>query len=599
MAPVSERRPSAADRFARFLSSAHLPVWVALLGALLCSPALFIGFHLDDLAHRHMLSDLPLGPELLQAYESPFGIANGEPASIHWQIEQGFAPWWTVPDLLVSLWRPISEWTHRLDMLLWFDSAVAMHIHSLLWFVALLVAVAVLYRSVWGVGTVSGLAALFYAIDHTHGFAVGWIANRNAIIAACFAVVALCLFRRAEGRFWPLCGSAAVLACALFSGEGALAITTYMAGYALLVVDWPLRRRLMSLLPAFAVVVVYRAAYQWMGRGAHGSGLYIDPAREPLQFLSAVVERAPVLLLGALGLPPAEAYMFLDGGTRTGLYVAACLLGLLFLVLIGPLLRVDREARGWAFGAALSLIPACSTHPHNRLLFFVGLGLMALLSQLFHGYVQPDQSFVPAGAFRRWTTPLAASLVGFRLFVSPLLLPLMACSIVLTAPIGRGLQRFVYRSDLAGQQLIVLHAQDYYQVKLLPSAYALAGRPMPRRIRALSFGTGPVVARRLGKRTLELEWPEGLLARPADELYRAADLPLGDGAEVVVPGMRVQVVEERTDGRVLRARFEFDTDLDAPDMRWVRFAGQQWQDFRWSEVGDALRTESSGSLVGL
>lgn len=598
---MSEPVSPAAARFARFLCTPRLPLWLGLIGVLLCAPAVFIGFHLDDLAHRHMFSDRPLGKELYAAYESPFGIANGEPASMRWQITEGFAPWYTVPNLLISMWRPIAEWTHRLDMALWFDSAVAMHLHSLLWFLALLYAVTVLYRLAHGPTTVAGMAALLYTIDHTHGFAVGWIANRNVLIAAFFAVCALALFVRAEGRWGWLCGSALALGLSLLSGEGALAITGYMASYALCVSRGPFFRRLGSLLPALVVVVAWRLVYQAIGRGAHGSGLYIDPLREPLPFLLAVVERAPVLLLGALGLPPAETFLFVGAGGRAWLWGLACALSLMFVLILWPLLRADRKARAWALGAVLALLPACTTHPHNRLLFFVGIGLMALLSQVFHGYVEPAQAgWLPtAPGYRRLTTPFAASLVGFRLLVSPALLPLMACSVAFTAPIDRGLSAMLERADLPGKQLVVLHAQDYYQVKLLPSAYALAGLTPPRRIRALSFGSGPVIARRVGKRSLELEWPEGLLSSPADELYRAAHLPLGEGAEVVIPGMKVQVVQQRPDGRVGRARFEFDTDLDASEMRWVRFDERQWRDVTWSDVGDALRTESKEALVGL
>jgi hypothetical protein len=123
---------------------------LALLGALGCAPSLFIGFHLDDYVHRYLLSELPGAAELLVAYESPFGIANGDPATNHWQIEQGYAPWWTYPDLLVSLWRPLSEATHRLDAALFPDSAALQHAHSLLWFFALVWATAALYRGMLG-----------------------------------------------------------------------------------------------------------------------------------------------------------------------------------------------------------------------------------------------------------------------------------------------------------------------------------------------------------------------------------------------------------------------------------------------------------------
>ncbi len=114
---MSLSQEARASRLRDYLEHPRLAIALALLATLLCSPSLFIGFHLDDYAHRYLLSELPGGPELHAAYVSPFGIANGQPASIHWQIEEGYAPFWTAPQLLVSLWRPVSELTHRLDAL--------------------------------------------------------------------------------------------------------------------------------------------------------------------------------------------------------------------------------------------------------------------------------------------------------------------------------------------------------------------------------------------------------------------------------------------------------------------------------------------------
>src|SRR6185436_4269008 len=104
--------------------------------------------------------------------------------------------------LLISLYRPVSAATHQLDAWLWPDSAFLQHAHSLAWAFALVLAVTALYRCVMGVTTVAGLAALLYAVDQAHGFAIGWIANRNAIVCAVFGVLALLAHvrARADGR---------------------------------------------------------------------------------------------------------------------------------------------------------------------------------------------------------------------------------------------------------------------------------------------------------------------------------------------------------------------------------------------------------------
>ena len=192
-------------RLEALLVAPALPWLLGVLGVVLTSPSLGIGFHLDDYLHRFVYSGSVAGRKLLEAYGSPFGIANGDPASNRWQIEQGYAPWWTPAELLVSPFRPLSALSHQLDAALWPDNALAMHAHSLLWYAALCVAATLLYRSLTGRSNpLAGLCALLYAIDYPHGFAVGWIANRNAVIAACFGMVSLLAYVEGRNRRSPL-----------------------------------------------------------------------------------------------------------------------------------------------------------------------------------------------------------------------------------------------------------------------------------------------------------------------------------------------------------------------------------------------------------
>ena len=596
---VSDKAKTAAKglRVDGVLCSRYLPLWLGALGALLCLPAVGIGFHLDDLTHRHLFSDLPLADDLRRAYQSPFGIANGSPESIQWQIEQGYAPWWTKRDLLLSMWRPISTWTHGLDARWFFDSPALMHLHSLAWWFVALVCVTLCYRQIWGRTNLAGFAALLYALDHTHGFAVGWIANRNALLSTAFAVAALWAQYRTQRSAWYRLVSPLCLLAALLSGEAALAVMGYMVGHAVWIAPGSLRKRFGLVAPHLILVVGWRIVYRVLGRGAHGSGLYIDPGQEPFTFLLAVLERLPVLLLGALGLPPAEAYVFADPWLQVLLWCLGLGLLVVFGALIWPLVRADRQARVWAFGALTGLVPMCSTHPHNRLLYLVGLGLMGLLAQLVHGYLE-GAPFTLRPAFP-WAPRLTRLLVGFRLWMSPVLLPAMACSVAFTTPIQRGLNAMVAQDAWAGETLVVLHAQDYFQVKLLPTAYALAGAKPPAQIVALSFGKGPMLARRLGPRTLELEWPRGLLADPLDALYRDPRDLMPVGYTVQVEGVRIQVTGLLSDGRVRQARVEFDRPLDSAGMHWVRYHGRRWYDVDWGAVHGSLRTKSADPLVGL
>lgn len=578
-------------RLGAWLVHPRFVVRIAVLAALWVAPSLLIGFHLDDHVHRYLFSGLPGSDALWRAYQSPFGIANGEPSVNRWQIEHGYAPWWTDPDLLISLYRPLSELTHRVDAWLWPDAAWIQHLHSCAWYAALVVAATLLYRGIAGAGTVGALAALLYAVDHTHGFAAGWIANRNALVSACLGVLALWAHDRgrAGASMRHSVAAPVLLLGALFAGEGAVAIVGYLVAYALFLDRAALPRRIASLVPAGAVVAGWRVAYAIEGRGAHGSGLYLDPAHEPLKFLAAAIERVPILFLGEIGLPPAELYTLGSPTWVHGMWLFAVLASLAFVVAAAPLLRVDRTARFWALGAAVALVPACTTHPNNRLLFFVGLGVLGLLSQLWHAAVEGRVWAPGSGPLRPLARGVIGTVTGFHLFVSPALLPLAACSVALSASVERSARSLLDAPDASKHDLVLVSAPDYFYVKLVPVLAALEHRAPPRRLRALSFGAVPVTATRTDARTLELDYAGGILAHPLLELYRARDLPMPVGTRVALDGLAIEVLATTGDGRPRRVRFAFDVPLEDRSLRWMVWKGNGYAPFALPRVGQRKR----------
>ena len=601
--PAPGARGNWLPRLVAALEHPRLGLWLAAVATLLALPSFAAGFQLDDYVHRYMLSSRPGAAELLHAYESPFGIANGERAVNHWQIEQGYAPWWTYPDLLVSLWRPLSEATHRFDAALFPDSAALQHTHNLLWLFALVVATTALYRGLLGRNSISGVAAVMFALDHCHGFAAGWIANRNVLVASTFGVLALhayvqarCAPRTARSP-GKLALSWALLAAALLSGEGAAAIAAYMLGYALFVEQGALRSRLLAVLPHVLLVVAWRAVYTAIGRGARFSGLYLDPAREPWVFAGAVLERLPFLGLGQLLAPPAESAVFGPAWTHLPLYLFALLICAIAIFSLRFLLRVDGRARAFALGAVAALVLGCGTHPNNRLLFFAGIGVMPLLSQLWHAALM-NAPYLPVRAWpRRIVHVFAAVSVGFRLFVSPLLLPITAFSVALSAPIAGQVRSALAAAD--GRELIVVSAPEFFYVKLVPVFAALENKPVPEHLRALSFGAIPLQVTRSDARTLELRYHGGILGSPLLELYRARSLALPIGTRVELAGLHIEVTQLTADGRVSAARFVFAHPLEDPRYRWIRWQGDRYVPFAPPPLGATVALPPARIRLGL
>lgn len=573
----------------RLVTHARLPWWLAIAAMLLTSHSLWMGFHLDDYIHRYLLSDLPGAADLLRAYESPFGVANGEPLINRWQVEHGYAPWWIDRDLLVSLWRPISYATHELDALLWPDNAFAMHAINLLWFGALVVVVTRLYRQVMGPTAIAGLASLFYALSHTNGFAVGWIANRNALVSAGFGVLALTFYDRGRSHggaarlLSPLC-----LIAALLSGEGSVAVLGYMLAHAMFLDTNTWRARLIALSPHVAIVVTWRVVYNFLGHGAHGSGLYLDPIREPLAFAIAATTRLPLLIMGQLAIPPAEGYVLGPPAWAPAILMFAWVVTALFALSVFGLARADRVARFWLAGVLFALVPNCTTYANNRLLFFVGIGAMGLLAQLWIGFLS-RAVWVPSNPLLR---ALAHTFVGaaafLHLFISPLLLPLATQSVAFTRPINPALAELTNDSDLAHQDLLLLTAPEYFYVKLIPVMRALAHEQPAHAIHALSYGPVATQVRRVDTHTLVVDYDGGILPDITTQLYRRADIPMHVGERFDYAGVEVEVLAIEADGRANQVRFRFARSLDSDVFRVMNWNGEAFVATQLPKVGDAI-----------
>lgn len=561
---------------ADLIVSPRLPLFLGLLSMALASPSLFIGLNLDDYLHRYCGLGMPGSHEICPSYWSLFTIIPGVPRLTHKLMEDGFAPWWTNETLRVAFLRPVTSFTHRLDYALFPESPLLMHLHSMLWLGAAVCIATLLYRRVMGVGLLSATTAFAFAVNHVHAMPVGWIANRNALIGAFFGTAALVSYVKSrELRSARL--EAAGVAClllGLLGGEIALGAWAYLLAHALVLDDAPVSERVRALLPYLLATVAWRLAYNLMGFGAAGSGLYIDPVAEPLVFLSVLPERIPLLLLGTFGFPPAEAAFFVTGKLAWLAVVGSVSFTALIAVSVWAIVRYDRFARFWMLGTLLALIPACTAIPHNRLLYFASLGAMGVVVALLNAFRSLDPR-LPRGAWGKATRIFAILSGGLHLFVSPLFLPLLAVEILVTRSITDVAvpSAFVELTDPPRQELIILTAPEYYSGTFPRLLARLERRPDMERQRLLSVGPVALDVRRLDAHRLEVTFEGGLLGPMLTRLYRGRNDPFAPGDRVALQGLTIDVTRVTDDGRPLVAIFTFEKQLDSPDLCWV-----VWQD---------------------
>ncbi len=560
------------QRTVSFLGSPRFPIWVVLLALGLGLPSLWAPLIADDYIHRIRLS----AEHHFAGFNVPpydlFTFGSGEPEQRRQLMEEGAFAWWTAKGFKMAFWRPLSTATHVLDHHLWPDSAIAMHAHGLLWFGVLLLALAVLYgrfHPPW----IAGLALCLYAFDDARGMVLAFVANRNALIAAVFAVGALIAYDRWRRDDWVPGKLLApgLYTIALLGGESALAITGYLLGYALFLDRDSSFRRFVPLAPFGLITIVWALLYRSMGYGTHGSGIYMHPADEPVRFALALLERAPVLLLGQFAGPPSDLWLGYPPQVATGVYAFALLFIALFLRLLWPQLRAHPECRFWLFGSLIALIPVCATFPSDRLLVFVGIGAMGLVASFL-------ASVFDRGATSRDARPpvsrrvAALLLVSIHLFLAPLLLPLRALTTLPLAAVVEGVNRSLPSGEaLRERTLVVVSAPADGVVAYVPIQRAALDLPRPKRLRLLATGKADVQLTRLDAHTLRVRPAAGFIASEVERMVRSRSIPMSVGEQVELTDMSVEVTAVTVDGRPAEAEFRFDRPLEDPTWLWVRW----------------------------
>jgi hypothetical protein len=572
------------------LRSRHLQVVAAALAVVLALPSLGVGWMIDDYWHRTVLLERSRLCELLGSPSEMFRFFRGDPNRTGRIIDLGLFPWWTDPGLKAELLQALTVLTHRLDYALWPDSPVLMHAHNLFWLGAVAAVTAVFYRRMLGPTWAAGVAALLFAVDDARGPTVGFLANRNALVAATFGVSALIAHDRwrRDGSRPSAMLSPLLLLAALFSKEEGIGTCAYLAAYAMFVDPAGQMRGILRLWPHVAAVVGWAALRASWGYGVRDVGLYIDPLTDTGRFLSAAVGRLPILLLGQWTPIPAEVSAVLPPPLLAGLSWFAAAFVLLLLSAMLPLLRRDPIARFWAAGMILAAIPVCATLPMDRLLTFPGIGAFGLLAR-FWAFVFGDGVVPAMSERRRVPAPMMAIawfLMAIHAVIAPIVLPFRAAG-----PIGpRWIEHRLYvRAPLgpsAGDRtLVIVNAPSVAHATYLILLRDVDGQPVPRYTRVLAPAMPSVTIRRLDERTLAIRPRGGYLRWALDQVFRSERRPLAHGEQVKLTGMTITVTALTDDGRPAEATFRFDVPLESPSLLWLCFRGNTFEPFVPPAVG--------------
>ncbi|HSL16884.1 MAG TPA: hypothetical protein VLB51_03170 [Methylomirabilota bacterium] len=570
------------------LASPTAPWLAAAVMLVLCLPALRVGWVADDYYHRAILHGKGAPAALDDPLRDLFVFVPDD-ARADTLRDVGVVPWWGDPDLSLGFLRPVTAATHILDHRLWPDHPALHHAQSMLWFAAAVVLVGLTYRRIHGLTATAGLAVLLFALEDAHAMPIGWIANRNATVALVFGLLALCAHIEWRRRGQPVWLGAALtsFAIGLLAGEAVVGLLAYLVSWQLTMDKggWP--RRLAALIPYATLLAGWRLAYDALGYGCTGSDLYIDPASEPLAFAGALVERVPVMLGGLWSQASVDLWAVLDRPGRVVFLGGSVVLCAALAVLLARLIRSAREARFWALGTVLSLVPVAAAFPMNRLLLVAGIGAFGLLSMLA---AEVGLLEMPPRDRRPWVRRTARALLVLHLPVAALLL----LGSILFLPVFNAMftagARWAPRDpELAAQNLIFVTGHEFPSVYTYLIRLTDDGAPVPRRIAILGPMSADVTVTREDEHTLVVDADDGWLRMSIDRLMRRADAHFVRSQRVPTALFEAEIRRVSADGRPMTVAFEFRQPLSSPSHRWVAWRNGRLEGFPLPATGEASR----------
>jgi hypothetical protein len=555
----------------RVLSINRLPLALALVALVPTLPALRAGLVADDYFHRMVLLKLGVVGAATEPIADLFAFL---PERLRGRMtEEGLLGWWADPGLHVSLARPLTALTHVLDYRLWPDNFVLQHAHSLVWFALAVGLVAALYRRVQGPGLVAGLAGLMFAVEDAHALSAGWLASRNAVLCLVFGAGLLHqhVIWRETRKVRAFLLSLLALGLGLGCGEATLGSLGYVVAWQLTREEGGWLRRLLPLVPHTLVVAAWRLLYDALGYGTRGSSLYIDPGAQPLLFVSALVERWPLLGAAQWLQAPIDLWLVLPRSVQIAASTVCALVAIGVLALLWTLLRAHAVARFWGLGMALSLIPLCAAFPMDRLLTFSGIGAFALMAMLCES--SGVWLWSTAGP-PTWRQRTAMVLVLLHLPVAVLWL---AARVALVPTFGEFFltaARDAPRGPEVPRQTFVFVNGNDFPVFYGSIIRAVTGEgPVPRRVAQLSTMAAPNEVWREDERTLVITPRGGFLAMTVDRLLVGPGRRFGVGQAIERPDFVAEVREVTEDGRPQRVAFRFRLPLEAPQYCWLYWQG--------------------------
>jgi len=551
-----------------------------------------LGFVADDFFHILAFrgESYPGGP----VADDLFRFATGDPSVARAGMLDGSFSWYGDPQLKIAFFRPLTGALHAIDYVVFGPNPLQARIHSLAWYVALVVIVHRLFVRLLP-PRIATLSLLVFACVAAHWETIAWTAARNALVSATFACGALLSYTRfrSERRPWLLAVSALLYALGITAGESAFGVIPYFLGYELTLGSGRFRERALSLLPFALLSLGALALYVALGYGVQRSAAYLSPLTEPLGFLADLPLRlACMLSFGYAGFPADLWFIMPKLRFVSAVFGAVTIvLGSLVFGLVRKYLEPGEFKAGlWMGVTALgAMVPQAGGLLGSRSMTMPSLGTSVVIAVLFTGAVTHFKTARAPFVARAFTAIFASAIVLAHFVLAPL-------SWLTNAHFYHGAtQRISASADSVeldraeNQTAMLLQVSEALIVRYLPFERRSQGRATPRAWHSLSQASHDHVVRRTGPKSFELEVIDGeMLETPIEAMDRARGSLLRAGDHVVLDDYEVRVVDAGSIGpRRLAVRCR--SALEDPSWLFLIWKNGQLERFRFPPIGQSVR----------
>lgn len=505
-------------------------------------------------------------------------------------IAKGPHPWWTLPEFKMRFFRPLTSASLWLDQYLFGRNAAGWHIHSLLWYLLIIVAWGLLARRVLPERT-AALAVLLFAVSASHWMPAVWLANVNALVATVGPLFGVWAHLKWREDHWkpglPL--SLLGYVTGLLGGEGWLGVLAYTGAYELFGRKDSFAKRTLCVAPATALAVGYVIAYKLYGYGVFGSGIYADPMSEPFEYIRMITERVLALVGGVLLSVQLDPWVLFPY-TRGAIIAAGIASVFLFAWLLKKAWKgiedSERQAIRWMIPAGLlSLLPVAATVPMNRLLLATTLAGSALVAILLRHWWQTR---VPGKRTAYGTA--CGVLAGIHLVFSPLMWPAYSTTttILNNWMIENSLSACMNDENIEEKHVFVLSVDNPLMCMYPPLIRNAFGMERPKSWHALSTSPTDHVLTRIDDRRFVLEAVGGSLTDGEFmEIVRSGRFQFDEGQKIPLEGSTITVLNV-VDGKPRKMEVTLDAAAESGAYVFLESAGGRLRLCTLPPVGESV-----------